>query len=786
MIRHTLLLIYRNFKRFKSTFFINLTGLSTGLACALIIYLWVNDELQIDKFHEKDSRLYQVMEHQQHSGSIRVTDSTPGLLAEALEQEMPEVEYATVATPSYWFDKFILSIHEKKIEATGIYASKNYFNIFSYGLVQGDPSQVLLNKNSIVISEQVALSLFNTTKNLLGKIIDLQREKQYVVTGIFKRTPSNSSVQFDFVLSFEAAKEINPGLLQWGNSGPLTFVTLKKGTDVDGFSKKISGLLKTKTKDTHRSLFTRKYSDAYLFGKYENGVQSGGGIDYVIQFSIIASFILVIACINFMNLSTAKASRRVKEIGIKKAIGAGRKTLILQYLGESILMAVLSLVVAILMVDVCLPQFNLMTGKNLSIDLNFNLSLSLLFIVLFTGLVAGSYPALYLSGFKPATVLKGKLSSSLGELWARKGLVIFQFTLSVILMVVVLVIYKQIEFLQTKNLGYDKENVIYFPIEGKIKDNPEIFINEIKKIPGVVDASSIGQSMVGGGNTTDIDWWEGKDPVEKIPFAIRPVNYDVIEMMGIQLVEGRSFSRKFSGEDMKVIVNEAGIKAMGLKDPIGKEVKKDPFVFQIIGVAKDFHFESLHSPVKPMVFLMRPEFTQQIIAKIANGTERETIQALQNFYLQFNPGFTFDYRFIDQDYQAQYYAEERVATLSKYFAALAILISCLGLFGLAAFTAEKRLKEVGIRKVLGASEARIVYLLSGDFTKTVFIAILLALPVSYFVASTWLGGFAYKIPLEWWYFIAAGLLALSIAWLTVSSQAWKAARINPTECLKDE
>lgn len=785
MLRHTLLLIYRNFKRFKSAFFINLIGLSTGLACALMIYLWVNDELHIDKFHQKDSRLFQVMELQQHSGSIRVTDSTPGLLAEALEEEMPEVEYATVATPFYWYDKFTLSTTEKNLDATGIYASQNYFKILSYGLLQGDPDAALANKNSIVISEKIALSLFNTTQNLLGKIIELQREKQYVISGIFKGTPPNSSTQFDFALSFEGVRESNPGLVKWENSGPLTFLTLKEGTNLDEFNKKVAGFIKTKTKDTHRTLFLRQYSDAYLFGNYDNGVQSGGRIDYVIQFSIIAIFILVIACINFMNLSTAKASRRVKEIGIKKAVGAGRQTLILQYLGESLLMAALSLVVAILIVDLCLPQFNSITGKNLSIYFNLELSLSLLSIVLFTGMIAGSYPALYLSGFKPATVLKGKLSSSLGELWARKGLVVFQFTLSVILIVVVLVVYKQIAFLQTRNLGYDKENVIYFPMEGKIKENAETFIDEVRKLPGIVGVSTIGQSMVGGGNTADVDW-EGKAPEDRIPFAIRPVNYDVIEIMNLQLVEGRSFSRKFSSENMKAIVNEAGIEAMGLVDPIGKEIRLGELPFQIIGVVKDFHFESLHTQVKPMLFVMRPEFTEQVVAKIATGAEMKTIKALQKFYLQFNPGFTFNYRFIDQDYQAQYNAEAKVATLSKYFAALAILISCLGLFGLAAFTAERRLKEVGIRKVLGASELKIVYLLSGDFTKIVLFAIILALPVSYWIANTWLKGFAYKIPLQWWYFIAGGLAALFIAWLTVGSQAWKAARINPTQCLKDE
>jgi putative ABC transport system permease protein len=786
MLRHNLLLIYRNFKRFKTTFFINLIGLSTGLACTLLIYLWVSDEWNVDKFHKKDARLFEVMEHQQHTGSIRVTNSTPGLLAETLAEEMPEVEYVAVATPSYWFDKFTLSIkQDKQIDANGIYASKDYFNVFSFDLILGDANRVLADKNSIVISESIAKNLFDTPANALGKAVECQHEKQYTVSGIFKNIPSNSSAQFDFVLSFEVAKEINPGIAKWENSGPMTFVVLKEGTNKNQFDKKIADLIKHKSKDTHRTLFTTRYSDVYLYGEYVNGEQSGGRIDYVKQFSIIAFFILVIACINFMNLSTAKASRRIKEVGIKKAVGAGRRMLIAQYLGESMLMSLLSLATAILIVDLCLPKFNEITGKALILNFDGNFALSIAGIMLFTGLIAGSYPALYLSGFSPASVLKGKLTTSFGDAWARKGLVIFQFTLSVILIVAVLVVYKQIEFLQQKNLGYNKDNLIYFEMEGKIKEHAETFISELKNIPGIVNASSIAQSMVGGGNTSEIEW-EGKNPDEKIPFAIRPVNYDAIEMMDIEVKEGRSFSRKFSGDSLKVVFNEAAIKAMALKDPIGKEVSLGPYKFQIIGIVKDFHFESLHTNINPLFFVMRPEFTQKIIAKIRAGKEAETIESIRKFYQAFNPGFAFDYRFVDQDYRAQYDAEQKVATLSNYFASLAILISCLGLFGLAAFTAERRLKEVGIRKVLGASEWRIIYLLSGDFTKIVFIAIVLAIPVSYVITRQWLDGFAYKISLAWWYFIGAGFLALLIAWLTVGSQALKAARVNPTQCLKDE
>ncbi|MFD0998626.1 ABC transporter permease [Ohtaekwangia kribbensis] len=786
MLRHNFLLLYRNFKRFRGTFFINLAGLSTGLACTLLIYLWVYDEWQVDKFHANDSWLYKIFEKQQHSGNIGVTDSTPGLLAETLAEDMPEVEYASTVTPPYWFDRFTLSVKDKRISAAGIYAGKDYFNIFSFDLLHGDASRVLADKNSIVISESIAKSLFTTTANAMGKAIEWQREQEYIVSGVFKDIPSASSLRSDFVLSFEVMKDTNKGVLNWANSGPMTFLVLKKGTDATLFERKISGLIKTKTTATHRDLILQKYSDGYLFGRFENGIATGGRIDYVILFSVIAAFILVIACINFMNLSTAKASRRLKEIGIKKAIGAGRRTLVIQHLGESMFMSFLSLLLAVLMVDLVLPSFNIITVKQLVLTFSTDLVVASLLITLAAGLLAGSYPALYLSGFSPVHVLKGKLNSSTGELWARKGLVIFQFTLSVIFIVSVLIIYMQIDFLQSRNLGYNKDNVIHFPMEGRVKENPETFLNELRKLPGIVSASSIGQSMVGGGNTTEIEW-EGKEPNMLVPFAIRPVNYDVIEMLDLELLQGRAFSRDDS-PGFKAIFNETAIDIMALKDPIGKTIQlgNDKLNVEIIGVVKDFHFESLHSKVAPMFFVIAPPYTSKIIARMTAGSERETIDRLQNFYRTYNPEFDLDYRFLDQDYQAQYAAEERIGTLSEYFAGLAILISCLGLFGLASFTAERRLKEIGIRKVLGSSATNIVILLTADFTRIVLVAIILALPVSYYIGKFWLDNFAYKIPLTWWYFVSGGCIALFISWLTVGLQAIRAARVNPARCLRDE
>jgi putative ABC transport system permease protein len=784
MLRHNLLLLYRNFKRFRATFFINLIGLSTGLACTLLIYLWVYDEWKIDKFHEKDKRLYQVMERQQHDSGIGTVESTPWLLAETLEQEFPEVEHAVMASLPFWFGNLTLSTRDTNAKARVQYASKNFFNIFSYPLLQGSANSVLADKNSIVISETLAMTLFKTTDQILGRTVEFQRSREFIVSGVFKDVPRSSSLYFDFVLSDQLLFDERPQIKDWKNAGPYTFVLLKEGADEKAFGKKIAGIIKSKTGKEHRTLFMRKFSDGYLYGFYENGIQTGGRIDYVVQFSVIALGILFIACINFMNLSTAKASRRLKEVGIKKAVGAGRRTLITQYLGESMLMSLIALVISILLVDLTLPMFNDLTGKQLALQFNGTFVITIICVVLLTGLLAGSYPALYLSAFNPVAVLKGKLNTSLGELWARKGLVMFQFTISVILITCVAVIYSQIQYVQSRKLGFNKDNVIYFEMEGKIKENPETFVNEMKELPGVVEASTIAQSMVGGGNTTNLSW-EGKDPDAVIPFAFRPVNYGVIEMLGLKVKEGRAFSREH-GDSAKVIFNEAGIEAMGLKDPVGKTIDLGPYKLSIAGVVEDFHFESLHSNVAPLFFVLAPQYTEKVIAKIEGARMKETLDEIQAFYRQFNPGFAFDYRFMDEDFQAQYVAEQRVAVLSKYFAVLAILISGLGLFGLASFTAERRLKEIGIRKVLGAGELRLVYLLSADFTKIVLVAIVIAVPVSYYFSGEWLNGFAYKISLSWWYFTGAGLLALVIAWLTVGSQAIRAARVNPTQCLKDE
>ena len=785
MYLNHLLIIYRNFKRYKGSYFINLAGLSVGLTCVMLIFLWITDELGVDRFHEKDKQLYQVMVNRNNSEEIFTQINSPGPLASAMAQEMPEVEYATSNTSAFRSEKSIISYNDINVRALGDYVQKDFLNMFSYDLIEGNKNQVLNDKNYIVISESLSKRLFNTTNNVVGKVLEVDSENQFQISGVFKDVPKNASRKFEFLLSYELFKQNNPFLLSWENNAPGTCIVLKEGTKIENFNNKIKNFVKTKYPESNVTLFVKPYSDNYLYGNYENGKQSGGRIRYVQLFSIIALFILVIACINFMNLSTARASRRLKEIGIKKAVGAERKNLIAQYLSESMILTLIALVISLVLVYLFLPNFNEITEKDLKLSFNLNIIIGSLIITLVTGLVAGSYPALYLSGFKPAEVLKGEIKTSWREIFIRKGLVIFQFTLSIILIVAVLVVFQQIQYIQSKNLGYSKDEVIYFDREGWAQTNLDNFLSRLRKVEGIVNASSMMGNFIDGKTSTYEVNWKTKNVNDVIDFQYLVVNYEMLETLKIQVKEGRQFSKAFKNEENKIIFNSTAINKMGITDPIGKSVQVFGQNYQIIGIAEDFQSGSLREPVKPMLLIFSPDITNKIYTRIVPGTELRTLSNMKKFYREFNNGYTLDFKFLDSDYQALYSSERKIDILSRYFAGIAIIISCLGLFALAAFTAERRIKEIGIRKVLSASKGSIVMLLTMEFTKLVLVAIVIALPIAYFITRSWLDNFAYRIELQLWHFAASGLVALIIAWATVATQAVKAASKNPIECLRN-
>ena len=790
MFKNHLKIAWRNLLKDRQFTFLNVLGLSAGLVCTLLIYLWVHDEMSVDKFFEKDGQIYQLMEHRKAAGQTTISDESSGMLGEVLAAQMPEIEYAAALAPPEWFQKFTLTNGENNIKARGQYAGKDYFNIFSFKLMDGRKNEVLVDKNSIVLSDELAMKLFGTTQNLIGKAVRFQQQQDFFVSGIFKKPSSLSSQQFDFVLSFEYMKDVYPWVKTWTNTGPHNFVLLKKGTNINVFNKKIAGTVEKNSNDTTRTVFAMKFSDNYLLNTFSHGSRTGGKMEYVRLFSLIAIFILLIACINFMNLSTAKASRRMKEVGIKKVIGARRQQLIFQFLSESIMLAACSMIIALIVAWLLLPQFNQLTGKEIKLSYEPSLILTLVAIVLATGLLSGSYPAIYLSGFRPISILKGTFQSSFTEVFSRKGLIVFQFTLSALLIVSVLVIYRQIHFIQTTSPGYNKDNIIRFNAEGTILKGEDGFVAELKKLPGVVNASYTWHDMIGR-NYGDYGLsWPGKDPNEADYLEGFGGGYDFIETMGIQIAEGRSFSRNYGNEESKIILNQAAIKLMRMKDPVGKTIKYFDQDKQIIGVVKDFHFESLHEPVKPcFISLEQPAPTNiwdKIMVRIKGSGQDQTIASIEHLYESYNPGFPFDYNFLDESYRRQYLMETRVSILSKYFAALAILISCLGLFGLAAFTAQKRQKEIGIRKVVGASANNIAVMLSKDFLKLTIIAVLIAFPLAWWAMNHWLQTFAYRIKIGAGVFFIAGASVLVITLLTVSFQAIRAAVANPVKSLRNE
>lgn len=794
MLQNYFKIAWRNLVKDRLFTFLNVLGLSMGLACVLLIFLWVNDELSVDQFHENKNRLYHVMRMSVDNGlqGIDTYESNSDLLVPALAAEMPEIDQ--IVSTSDGLRSGIISNKEQSVKAQCKFVDPNYFDVFSFILTQGNKKKVLKDKYSLAISDELAIKLFGTTKNIVNKTLKWDEgiyTGTYTITGVFRKPDSHSSEKFDFLLTTQVFIENNSMDKHWDSNRVIVYVTLKDGVDVNKFSAKIEDFVRNKFKAQYGEknlhwigkLFLQPYSERYLHNVYENGAPAGGRIDYVNLFSVIALFILVIACINFMNLSTAKAARRMKEVGIRKVIGVSRRALILQYISESTLISFISLFIALLIVLLALPTFNNITSKQIALQLNPSIIIGFIAIGLFTGILAGSYPAFYLSGLKPISILKGKLQTSLGELWTRKGLVVFQFTVSAVFIISVMVIYNQMAFIHQKNLGLNKDNIIKFSNEGNISKKQKAFLNEVKGLGGVLNATGMSGNLIGshsGGGGID---WEGK--TERVEFSGFYVEYDFLETLGLKVENGRSFSPEFGADSTKVIFNETAIKAMNIKNPVGKMVSMWGVEKQIVGVVRDFHFESLYNKVGPF-FLTYTPHTQNVLIKIKAGTEQETLAQIGKIYQSYNTGLPFEFEFLDQDYQTLYASEQRIATLSKYFAALAILISCLGLFGLAAFSAQRRQKEIGIRKVVGATASNIVVLLSTDFLQLVLIGMLVAFPIAWWAMEKWLKNFAYHTDNNLNTYWLTGLAIIIITLLTVSYQAIKAALMNPVKSLKTE
>jgi putative ABC transport system permease protein len=784
MLKHNLLLLFRNARRFKTTFLINVIGLTAGLSCALLIYLWISDEMKFDRFHEKGPRIFQIMGLHQDGGNINTVSSTPGLLAPTLLRNVPDIEEAANATD--WIDEMTIQHDKEFLKVRSHFVSNAYFKIFSYPLLHGNASNALPDKHSVAISESVARKLFKDIDLALGKPITLPSVNgEFRVTCVFKDIPKHSSNRFDAAFSFTYYEEDLVDFPDWDNHYATTYVLLNAEADLDQLNQRIRKFIPEEFERSTIEIFAYPHEDLYLKGNFENGVQTGGRIVYVRLFAVVGILIVLIACINFINLSTAHASRRLKEIGIKRTVGASRSSLVVQHLTESILTTAASMCISLLIVDVSLPYFNALTNKNMVLTFDWTLAGSIIGMTMLCGTVAGGYPAMYLSQFKPVSVLKGGLKASFSDLFARKGLVTIQFALSLIFIVAVIIVYKQMDYLQSRDIGFDRNNVLYFEQEGTVNTNRETFLEELRNTTGVVNAAASGFKLAGTSWTYAITW-QGRTPDDRIRFQQVTASPGLIEMMNIKVLEGRTFSEAPS-DTLKIIFNEAAIDAMRMKDPIGQIVEN--YVgekLEIIGVVENFHFESLHHSIKPMFFISRPSWTWMIMAKLSPDNREQTIADISNLYKKFNPWYAFNYKFVEDDYKSQYTAETQISALAKGFAALAILISCLGLLGLTAYSAERRAKEMGIRKILGANAFSILYLLSTEFIQVIAVAIIVTLPLCYFLASSWLASFAFSISLQWWYFLIGALAACVIAACTIVSQAIKTVRINPVQCLKDE
>ena len=772
--------------KFKKIFAINLFGLAVGLTTVVLISLWVKDELSINRYHEKIDRIYAVMTNHDNSGGIVTWGATPGDMAEAMKAELSQVELSAGASP------FIAGVAfengDKKMTGSGLFVDQAYFNIFTVDFIAGNPSQVMTGINSVALSETIATKLFGSPANAIGKSLKWQVfdfENEVEVTGVYQDFGSLDVEKPDYFLSFSYFKQLLGEGVHWGNFNATTYVLLRPDTDVAAFNTQIAGFIKAKEAQSNVSVFVKPYGDTYLYGTYEDGIVAGGRISYVKLFSAIAIFILIIACINFMNLTTARSMSRLKEIGVKKSMGASRAGLFGQFMVESLLLTFMALILAIVASFIIQPFFSQVTSKTLSMSFQPELILLLFGIWLLTSFLAGIYPAVYLSKFKPVEVMKSTIKGSFGELLARKGLVVFQFAISLVLIIGISVISKQMSFIQNQNLGYDQSHLVQINASGINPKQLNSFLGELKKSPGVENASSLSHPLVGLRSSTIGLSWEGKNPEEQVKFENVTVDMGLIETMGFEVVDGRAFSLHFGEEDSKIILNEAAVRIIGLENPVGQIVNLWGEDKEVIGVIKDFNFESLKENVKPAFLKYDPGFTEKIMVRIEAQNQQKTIAGINELFVK-QTAQPMDYSFMDADYQSLYASEQRVSKLAKYFGVMAIFLSCLGLFGLAAFTAEKRKKEIGVRKVMGASTMGILTLVSKDFVRLILISIVIAMPLAWYFANNWLKSYAYQTNLSWWIFAGSGLILMLIAVLTVGFQAFKAANSNPVESLKSE
>ncbi|MEO6718931.1 MAG: ABC transporter permease [Ferruginibacter sp.] len=792
MLKNFFKIAVRNLWRSKGFSIINITGLAIGMAAAILIFLWIQNELSYDKFHKNKDRIYQVWNRVPFEGKISCWNSVSAPTAPAIEKDLPEVERAVRVNQG---NSFLLSVADKKMIKSGITVDTGFLQMFSFPMLKGNSATALNNTYSIVLTEKTAKSLFGN-EDAMGKIIKIDDKDNFTVTGILKDLPNNTKFDFEYLLPWSSLKYGEGKDLGWNDNSTPTYVMLKSKASYASVAYKIKKLREKYSDDAKAmkwELFLYPLERWRLYSSFKDGVEDNGGRStFVKLFGIIAGFILLIACINFMNLSTARSEKRAKEVGIRKVVGAGKSSLISQFIGESVFLAFLAAIAAIIIVQISLPGYNQLTDKKLFINFgNIYTWIAFIGFILLTGLLAGSYPAFFLSSFQPVKVLKGTFKKANALVTPRKILVVLQFTFAITLIICTIIVKQQIDYARDRETGYNKDNLIYHFMTGDIPKNYTLIKNELLE-------SSVAKSITKTNSPLTERWsdgwgqsWEGKDPNDNTSFDRYLADEGLGVTAGLQFIQGRDFDLKqFPTDSTGLIINESSLKVMKLKDPIGKTVGDLGIKWHIVGVIKDFILTSPYEPTRPLLICgAKSSFMSFEVMQIklnGNNSTADNLKRAEIVFKKYNPTYPFEYKFVDEAYARKFDNEQRQGTLAALFAGLAIFISCLGLFGLATYMAESRIKEIGVRKVLGASVAGIATLLSKEFLALVIISLIIASPVAWFFMSKWLGDYSYRINIEWWVFALAGFLSIIISLITVSSQAIRAAIANPVKSLRTE
>ena len=778
MIENYITIAWRNIIENKVLSFLNILGLTSGLFCFLLIYLWISSENSINKYHANIDQLYSI--YLTSSDGSALGYGTSSLLYKELKVKVPEMEKVTAM--SNYSKKSTFSNGNKVLKQNGKFVSEDYFDMFSYNILEGNVSEALNAPNQIAISKEMAELFFGSPKSAIGQTLTYENSKELKIAMVFELSSKNSTEKSDYYLPFESLFADNPWMDEWKNLGSYTFVQVTKGTNVDQLEQKLKSFLKSYELDLE--IRFQPYADSYLYADIEKGE---GKIIYVRLFGIIAFLIMLIASINFMNLASAGYMKRAKEVGVRKVLGAGKSSLIAQFLGEAMFLSLSSLFFALILIVFALPVFNQITDKNIDLlNLPIFTWIMVFVITLFTGILSGSYPAFLLSSFKVTDIFKKKIETSSSTNWIRKALVVFQFTISVVFISSMIIISKQIDFVQHKNIGFDRENLLAVTLSKDLQNNYNAFKSGALQISGVTSVTKTSHIPLGDYGTSPEVIWNSKTADDDALFTGMVASADFVNTYGVDLLMGRELIHN-NPENIEYLINETAMDKMKMKNPIGQPLSFWGNQGTIVGVVKDFHFGSLKESIFPMIIRSEgySEFNIAFV-KYNAGIEKQTLAALEQLHTNLNPAFPFEYQFIDQEYNKLYKSESIFYKLSTYFSILAILISCLGLFGLVIFTAEQKTKEIGIRKVLGASVFAITSLITRNFLKLILVGVVIGTPISWYFMTQWLADYEYRINMPWSVFGLTAILIISISLLTVSFESIKAAIANPIKCLRNE